>query len=321
MARLLVKKTPWWVAHKGQMLFWLPMATLQAGTLTGLAYAWDRLGDLERQATKQRADDVVGVGLVNRYAIPTDGVMTTFPVPVTLATSVRSGTNTPTTSVPLTLATIQTDQVRSLPSVALRSVTAQPKAAVVASRTMHSTKSFNRKGSKVRGDVPALPSESRRKLPKPAARAERAAAQAATTAVTPKQQQVLWETAKTAQANRDYSRIALSSDAPITVQPATSKGKASAVPVGGRVWVYLGQLRDYGWYGQKLHISPSSGLPEVGRAYLTQQIHGYYDAPHGKRYMGGFQQGDKVTILQVVREENGDVWAKILKEASVGRLD
>ena len=67
--------------------------------------------------------------------------------------------------------------------------------------------------------------------------------------------------------------------------------------------------------------APSSGLPEVGRAYLTQQIHGYYDAPHGKRYMGGFQQGDKVTILQVVREENGDVWAKILKEASVGRLD
>ena len=317
MARLLVKKTPWWVVHKKQMLFWLPMATLQAGTLTGLAYAWDRLGDLERQAAQQRPDDVVGVGLVNRYTVPMGGVMTTFPAPMTLVTSVRSGENTPAPSVPLTFATMQMDQTSGSPHAVSRAITAQPKVAL-SLRTMPTTKSFNRKGRKAKGGIPSSLSESRAKSPTPAVRA---AAQAATTAVTPRQQQVLWEAAKTAQANRDYFRIDSPSDAPITVQPSTSKSKASTVPVGGRVWVYLGQLRDYGWYGQKLHVSPRSGLPEVGRSYLTQQIHGYYDAPHGKRYMGGLQQGDKVIILQVVREENGDVWGKILKEASVGRLD
>lgn len=94
---------------------------------------------------------------------------------------------------------------------------------------------------------------------------------------------------------------------------------AGTVPVGASVWVYLGELRDYGWYGQKLHVAPDSGLPEVGKSYRTQKIHGFYDTPHGNRSMGGFQQGDKVIVQQVIHEGNGDVWAEVRKVRSVGK--
>ena len=86
-------------------------------------------------------------------------------------------------------------------------------------------------------------------------------------------------------------------------------------------WVYLGELRDYGWYGQKLHVSPNSGLPDIGQTYRTQLIHGTYDQPHGNRSMGGFQQGDVVQVENVQRENNGKVWAKLSKVHSVGRFD
>jgi hypothetical protein len=90
-------------------------------------------------------------------------------------------------------------------------------------------------------------------------------------------------------------------------------------PVGVSKWVYLGELRDYGWYGQKLRISPDSGLPEEGGTYQTQQIHGLYDEPHGRRVMGGFQLGDTVTVQKVRQEENGGVWAEVRKVRSVGK--
>ena len=86
-------------------------------------------------------------------------------------------------------------------------------------------------------------------------------------------------------------------------------------------WVYLGELRDYGWYGQKLHVSPNSGLPDIGQTYRTQLIHGTYDQPHGNRSMGGFQQGDVVQVENVQRETDGKVWAKLSKVHSVGRFD
>ena len=86
-------------------------------------------------------------------------------------------------------------------------------------------------------------------------------------------------------------------------------------------WVYLGELRDYGWYGQKLHVAPDSGLPNIGQTYRTQLIHGTYDQPHGNRSMGGFQQGDVVQVENVQRETDGKVWAKLSKVHDVGRFD
>jgi hypothetical protein len=90
-------------------------------------------------------------------------------------------------------------------------------------------------------------------------------------------------------------------------------------PVGVSKWVYLGELRDYGWHGQKLRIPSASGLPEEGGTYQTQQIHGLYDEPHGRRVMGGFQLGDTVTVQKVRQEENGGVWAEVRKVRSVGK--
>lgn len=86
-------------------------------------------------------------------------------------------------------------------------------------------------------------------------------------------------------------------------------------------WVYLGELRDYGWYGQKLHVAPNSGLPNIGQTYRTQLIHGTYDQPRGNRSMGGFQQGDVVQVENVQQESDGKVWAKLSKVHDVGRFD
>lgn len=38
MARLVVKRTPWWVVHRKWLVVWLPLAGLQAATLAGLGY-------------------------------------------------------------------------------------------------------------------------------------------------------------------------------------------------------------------------------------------------------------------------------------------
>ena len=107
--------------------------------------------------------------------------------------------------------------------------------------------------------------------------------------------------------------------------PALTLSEASEPAISPRNangrWVYLGELRNYGWYGQKLHIAPNSGLPNVGQTYRTQLIHGTYDQPHGNRSMGGFQQGDVVQVENVQHETNGKVWAKLSKIHEVGRFD
>ena len=326
MARLLVKKTPWWVAYKGQALFWLPMATLQAGTLTGLTYAWDRLSELEQQASHLQRGDTTASGMVNRETAP-QGLL-----------AVDQVSTVPASSSPVLVASIPTNTAKMLlkdphPVAITVAKDTALQTQIIPSRTLQRVKQTvkpDKAAVKARPKnlVTVVTAKNITPLPKVSPRTERAVAKAATTALTPQQQLVLWEAAKTAHANRDHEPERLritpliqSQEIAIPRSAMPKNSKASTVPVGSSVWVYLGQLRDYGWYGQKLHISPSSGLPEVGRAYLTQQIHGYYDAPNGKRSMGGFQQGDKVVIQRVVREENGDVWAKVFKELSVGRSD
>lgn len=53
MARLVVKKAPWWASHKKQVLVWLPVASLQASTLAGLGYVYHRLAGLEEQQASE----------------------------------------------------------------------------------------------------------------------------------------------------------------------------------------------------------------------------------------------------------------------------
>jgi hypothetical protein len=105
------------------------------------------------------------------------------------------------------------------------------------------------------------------------------------------------------------------------VQAVATPSSGKPLPVGVVAWVYLGELRDYGWHGQRLHVAPDSGLPLVGNSYHTQELHGIYSEPHGKRVMGGFQQGDLVTILDVRHEPNNGVWARVRKAQAVGRLN
>lgn len=78
-----------------------------------------------------------------------------------------------------------------------------------------------------------------------------------------------------------------------------------------RVWVYLGELRDYGWHDQKLHIHPSSGLPEAGRIYTTQFIPNVYSAPYGRQMAGQFHLGERVFVHEVRRGRGNDVWGLV----------
>lgn len=132
----------------------------------------------------------------------------------------------------------------------------------------------------------------------------------------------------TAQANRSALRslpavevntVAIEPEPEVQVDVEPEIVPHRTAPVGVSKWVYLGELRDYGWYGQKLRISPDSGLPQEGGTYQTQQIHGLYDEPHGRRVMGGFQLGDTVTVQKVRQEANGGVWAEVRKVRSVGK--
>ena len=118
-----------------------------------------------------------------------------------------------------------------------------------------------------------------------------------------------------------HEKLVVSSiEKPLNTEAKPNKSATKLQDDNGR-WVYLGELRDYGWYGQKLHVAPNSGLPDIGQTYRTQLIHGTYDQPHGNRSMGGFQQGDVVQVENVERENDGKVWAKLSKVHSVGRFD
>ena len=110
---------------------------------------------------------------------------------------------------------------------------------------------------------------------------------------------------RTATANRSGSVVR-------QLTNTTKRPDIEPLPVQvDRVWVYLGELRDYGWYDQKLHIAPSSGLPAVGNVYLTQYIASVHAAPYGRQLAGKFHLGERVLVHDVRRGRGDDVWGLV----------
>lgn len=361
MAQLVMKRASWWEFNTKQAMVWIPVATLQMGTLAGLGYFYHRLTDLEAQ-TEELSSLEAASGQLARTALrqadkPQNGSVSERILPKPAA-------------VPLQIALDRQDIVGTMSAGANFFATLSPP--LQPSENIALTVD-NRAGKAVNKEVlPAArvvnsPAKSRAnsdgaKAKKvstirlaPVTRAKRVGRSVTKPVVAarpassiPKATTLLHadvEAARTAAANRaglygvdampQLPELSLEEAAlPPVVQavavvepeavslpvPAPPTASKKPLPVGTVTWVYLGELRAYGWHGQRLHVAPDSGLPVVGDSYHTQELHGLYDRPHGNRAMGGFQQGDLITILEVVHEPNNGVWAKVRKVQSVGRV-
>ncbi|OQX06322.1 MAG: hypothetical protein BWK73_31230 [Thiothrix lacustris] len=300
MAQLLIKKSSWWEFNAKQAIIWLPVAAVQASTLAGLGYFYHRLNELE--APPAVPPQPLLANTLQDVAPPTPTVRTSrippplppVPAPIPVALQVR-------------LASSATQDVmrvgQDFATAEKPAVTKPPKPAVKNKTTDASKEHVSKK------NVPDAVMETTFVSLDPTAEANLAALPAPADL----------ETA----ANADMAVVVIepvpesAPDATIAVDSEIVPHRTA--PVGVSKWVYLGELRDYGWHGQKLRIPSDSGLPEEGGTYHTQQIHGLYDEPHGRRVMGGFQLGDTVTVQKVRQEENGGVWAEVRKVRSVGK--
>ncbi len=264
MARLVVKRTPWWVAHKKWVMVVLPLATLQAATLAGFGYFYHRLDSLEQHSENT-------------------AVLPPLPPP----------------QVPVEpLATTQQD----VPEVSKVPALHQDKLVLVSEPLVQEPAKLGLKPVRDPQPEEKPPAEVAKEdianPPAPKAvekhskgKAEDGKGKAVAPAVEKKQVDL------TAQANRS----GLQRPEPVRAVPAARPG----------VWVYLGELRDYGWYGQMLHISPTSGLPETGRSYQTQYIQRVYASPYGKVIDGEFHLGEWIYLHEVVRGRKNDVWGRV----------
>lgn len=288
MAQLLIKKSSWWEFNAKQAMIWVPVAAVQASTLAGLGYFYHRLNELEVKPVRQP----LLANTLQDVATPT--------VP-----TVR------VSRIPPPLPPVPAPQ-----PIALQVTMASP----VIQDVMRVGQDFSA------ADKPALAK------PKPKERGSKKTLKDVTATTTTT---TFVTVDPTAEANLSALApvAAVETDTAVALEPAPDEPVPDVtaesaepeivphrtVPVGVSKWVYLGELRDYGWYGQKLRIPPDSGLPEEGGTYQTQQIHGLYDEPHGRRVMGGFQLGDTVAVLKVRQEVNGGVWAEVRKVRSVGK--
>lgn len=277
MARLVVKRTPCWVVHRKWLVVWLPLAGLQAATLAGLGYFYHRLDNLEKPA--ERGGVVVPVvGAVTPVASVPEPVVTTVVPPV------------PITEPPAPLPPIAANH--DVPEVHYVFLPAAepPATAKVMEKTPVAASP-----KKPAGDVPPSKQERKPEL-KPVA--QKPKAQSVGTAGTAADD-------LTATANRAAlpERLAVNKAPRQEIEPLPTQVE--------RVWVYLGELRDYGWYDQKLHIHPSSGLPEEGHVYTTQFIPNVYSAPYGRQMAGQFHLGERVFIHEVRRGKGDDVWGLV----------
>lgn len=252
MARLVVKRTPWWVAHKKWVMVALPLATLQAATLVGFGYFYHRLDSLE-----QHTENTLAPLPSPQIQMPVKPLATTEQdVPAPGKDTTLHGEKVPLTSEIVT-------QVLKTSS--------NPKHQGVSKTTVTAVK------ESVKPAVANVLNKSRKE--------------------------------KVEHPTVDKKRVDV-------VAVANHAGlqrsqPARPAPVKAGVWVYLGELRDYGWYGQMLHISPSSRLPETGRAYQTQYIQRVYASPYGKVIKGEFHLGEWVYLHEVVRGRKNDVWGRV----------
>ncbi|UOG93808.1 MAG: hypothetical protein L3K52_08825 [Candidatus Thiothrix sulfatifontis] len=286
MGQLVIKRVPWWRSHAKHLVIWGPIAAVQASTLAGLGYFYQRLNALEATEMLPPAPSVLASTLqdvktqrvlrTRRIPLPPPPVIASasiMPAPVvlnrsTIAASSRVGQDFSTASVP-------------------RSVVAKRKAVLKPKQVVKTVKVAK-----------------------------------------------LSDAERVAQANRDnvFNEQVSSNNNPLFVTQVQHNAavaepvampeeiqRGKPLPVGIVVWVYIGELREQGWHGQRLHLASNSGLPIVGEQYRTQKIHGIYDQPYGSRTMGGFQKGDLVSILEVRHESNFGVWAQVRKVRSVGK--
>lgn len=254
MARLVVKRTPWWKAHKKWAMVVLPLATLQAATLVGFGYFYHRLDSLEHQAESPAAS--------TPSAPP--------PVPVKPLASTERDVPEPSKEQALHAETIVLKTGVLMQEAEVKVASIQPpesKAAVVGGKEM-----------------PKLP---------PATKLVEKAEKRQVVKHSPEKKAA----DLTAVANRSSLQ--------------RSKPVKPTLPVKQGVWVYLGELRDYGWYGQMLHIPPTSRLPTPGRSYQTQYIQRVYTAPYGKLIQGKFHLGEWVYLHEVVQGRRNDVWGRV----------
>ena len=270
MARLVVKRTPWWVAHRKLVVVWLPLASLQAATLAGLGYFYHRLDDLEQKTETSALTTPAPITASAPVATPAPVVIAPpAPPPVVIAPE------------PIVVATLPPPSpAHDVPDV--RDANVSP---------------------------PPLPAKSE---PEPKAPVEpvKPAKPVATPAAAPVKREVKTKppaaaSDRTATANRSGSVVR-------QLTNTTKRPDIEPLPVQvDRVWVYLGELRDYGWYDQKLHIAPSSGLPAVGNVYLTQYIASVHAAPYGRQLAGKFHLGERVLVHDVRRGRGDDVWGLV----------
>lgn len=327
--QLVAKKASWWTHWDAkQAAVVLPLAAAQVGTLAAAGYLYTRVEQLEGLADALHAPNAaqpVPAASTRLQRVPPP------PPPPQLKLTVANALLPVALDSAITLSTIQAGQdftqiAPSAPNLAQHqpesvpatapstALTAKPKLASVAQKTLQKTKVTVKKTN-----------TSPREMPKTAMPAPPVLASAA-------MQQP--EADKTAQANLadlaalTLPEIALPESAAVamtenSVVAEAVPQKRTTAPVGVSFWVYAGELRATGWHGPRLHHPIDSGLPEIGQRYRTQPIHGLYDAPHGKREMGGYQRGDVVRVedVQYEPDNNGAVWVKVTKIHSYGHTD
>lgn len=284
MGQLVIKKVSWWESHAKQLVIWGPIAAVQASTLAGLGYFYQRLSVLEANEVLPPSSSVLSSTLQDVKPIR---VVHTSRVPLPPPPA-----PTPVVRIPATL---------NNPAVIDFMRVGQDFSAVSVKR-------------------PAMVTQKTVLISKPAVKKVKA--------VKPSDDE------RVAQANRSEilrkqepidTSLQLAPSFQVNVKPVASVvipyevPRGQPLPVGIVAWVYLGELREKGWHGQRLHIASHSGLPVIGEQYRTQKIHGIYDQPYGSRTMGGFQKGDMVEILDVRHEANFGVWAEVRKVRSVGK--
>ncbi|MBU0655372.1 MAG: hypothetical protein KJ914_09605 [Gammaproteobacteria bacterium] len=298
MAQLVVKRVSWWsTPFAKQAMIWVPVAGFQAATLAGLGYFYGRLADV-----KSRPE--LAVDSVSLVSVAPAAVTRTIPVPKPVSLQ-------PVMDAQLAQGTMQAGEGFSMrKGVPPSADVAAPAAPIVIAAQ-----------EPVGAPVEATVSSKALSSSAPARKAEKPVGSAPPVVL-----QRALEAQRTAEANRtdvDLSGNAVAETVGVTPLSRVDTDLArpfggAPTPVGVVTWVYIGELRDYGWHGQKLHVASDSGLPIVGKNYRTQKIHGLYEQPHGQRAMGGFQQGDTVAVLEVIHEANNDVWVKVRKVRSVG---
>lgn len=273
MTRLVVKRTPWWVAHRKLVFVWLPLASLQAATLAGLGYFYYRLNDLEQKAETSvpvtPETPVVSVPIATPEPViatpPTVPVMPEQPVIAATPASpppthdipdVRDTKVSPPTSLP----PVKPEPARQAPIASVKPV------------------------KPINPPVKPAPTQVKRDVKtKPVAPTHNHTA--------------------TANHSRNVVRQLTNTMKTPNIEPLPAQVD--------KVWVYLGELRDYGWHDQKLHIPPKSGLPAVGRIYLTQYIATVHAAPYGRQLAGKFHLGERVLLHAVRYGYGNDVWGLV----------